>query len=142
MIDHLRRAVARVARTHDTVTILLLETVESTDASALQSLADSVQPLVREGDTLGLIGSHRLLLIVHGELACGLCLIERMADAVLHRCHLTLRAGVARWPEDGQGPAALLEAADLPLKASWHAYHSGLCPEKAREPNTPQPTHS
>jgi GGDEF domain-containing protein len=140
MMDHLRRAVARVAHSGEHVTILILEVEEAPEASALRSLAESIEPLLREGDILGFLGSHRLLLIVHGELPCSRCFIRTMADSVYDRCHLTLRAGVARWPEDGQAPAELLEAADLPLKASWRVDHSGLCPQNVYEPSSSQPS--
>jgi GGDEF domain-containing protein len=136
MMDQLRHALSRVARSRKTVTILILECQELGDDVSLRLLADTVQPLVRVGDTLGRVGWGRLLLLVQGELPCEACLIGRMAQVLREKTHLWLRAGVARWPEDGLLPTDLLTAADLVLKASWKAIHAPGCSSGASVPLT------
>jgi hypothetical protein len=132
MLDQLSRELSRMARSRQTVTILVFEVEESRDPATLRLLGETLSTVVRQDDLLGQLGLGRLLLIVHGPLPCALCLLRRAGETVYRRTRLTFRAGVARWPEDGAGPADLLEAADLVLKASWRApAHSGECPAPA-----------
>jgi len=127
MMHQIRHALSRVARTRKTVTLLILECQESVDEVPLRLLAKVVEPLVRVGDILGRIGPGRLLLLVQGDLPCAFCVIQRMGRAFHQDTHLSLRAGVARWPQDGLFPTDLLTAADLVLKASWTAIHAPGC---------------
>lgn len=127
MADQLRQAIARISRTCQKASILVLELEETHEDAALRSVAGAIGPLIRESDILGCIDRGRLLLIVHGDLPCALCLIQRMAQSVLQRTHLTLRAGVARWPEDGRIPSELLHSADVVLKACWNSCHTSDC---------------
>jgi GGDEF domain-containing protein len=138
MLDQLRHALARVARTRETVTILILELEGEKGDRALSLLAESTRPLVRASDILGRIGEGRLLLLVHGDLACPLCLGARVAGAHYDLTHLKLRFGTARWPQDGRVPADLLDAADLVLKASWNEHHGRPCPRTPSEASMPQ----
>jgi GGDEF domain-containing protein len=136
MLDHLRHALATVARSHQTVTIVIFELEEGTDDPGLCLLAETVRPLVREGDILGRISEGRLLLIGGGDIPCAFCLTSRVASSLYEHTHLRLEAGVARWPDDGRRSAELLYAADVVLKASWKGEHSPQCPQKAQTPVT------
>lgn len=127
MMHQLRHALARVSRTAERVTIVILETMEEGDDRALAALGAAARPYLRHEDILGRLGQGRLLLIVHGTLPCALCLVNRVAEMVFERTHRTVRAGVARWPEDGRVPADLIGAADLVLKASWNVGHAQEC---------------
>jgi GGDEF domain-containing protein len=128
MLDQLRHALARVARSRQTVTVVIFELEEETDDPGLRLLAETIRPLVREGDILGRLGAGQLLLIVHGDIPCAFCLSSRVSESLYERSHLRLLAGVARWPDDGKISAELLYAADLVLKASWQGRHSPDCP--------------
>jgi GGDEF domain-containing protein len=127
MLDQLRRALARVSRSGQTLSLLVFEVEGTREDAALRWAAGAIQSYIRESDVLGRVGQGRLLLIVHGDLPCALCLIQRMARSVLERTRLRLEAGVARWPEDGRLPSDLLHAADLVLKASWSVSHAMNC---------------
>jgi GGDEF domain-containing protein len=130
MLDQLRLSLARVARSRDSVTIVIFELDPPADDAGFCLLAQTIRPLVRESDILGRMSEEQLLLVVHGDLPCASCLTDRVADSVYGRTHLRLEAGVARWPEDGRISAELLYAADLVLKASWKAKHAPDCPRQ------------
>jgi GGDEF domain-containing protein len=134
MMHQIRHALSQVARSRKTVTLLILECQESGDDVSLRLLANTVEPLVRVGDILGRIGPGRLLVLIPGDLPCACCVLQRMGHAFHAKTHLSLRAGVARWPEDGLLPTDLLTAADLVLKATWTAFHASGCPASATVP--------
>ena len=128
MLDQIRQALARSARSREPVTLIILEPDRAGDDPTLCLLAESARPFVREGDALGRIGEGRLLLLAYGSLPCAVCLTERMSGSLYGRAHLKLKAGVARWPQDGRATSELLDAAGLVLKASWAWGHDDRCP--------------
>jgi GGDEF domain-containing protein len=128
MMELLHRSLGGARHSGRPLTVVVFEVDEAWDDSSIRGVAEAISSVIRGSDRLGRLFGGRLLLIAPGDLSCGLCFLDRAARAVRERTRLTLRAGIARWPEDGTLPADSIQATDLILKASWHPGHHMNCP--------------
>lgn len=84
----------------------------------LCDVAASLKSALRQSDVLGRHGGDEFILIDPADRASASGLLERAAEEVRKRTSLSLSSGIATWPEDGETPEALIEAADRKLGES------------------------
>ncbi|HXX95278.1 MAG TPA: GGDEF domain-containing protein [Planctomycetota bacterium] len=84
----------------------------------LRGAAGALASITRQGDVLGRYGGDEFLLVAYGDLPSAMNLAERANEAVKQRTGLSVSAGVARFPEDGVTPQALIDAADTLLAST------------------------
>jgi diguanylate cyclase (GGDEF)-like protein len=84
----------------------------------LRGAAGALASITRQGDVIGRYGGDEFLLVAYGDLSSVMSLAERANEAVRQRTGLSISAGVARYPEDGLNPQALIDAADTLLAST------------------------
>jgi diguanylate cyclase (GGDEF)-like protein len=84
----------------------------------LRGAATALAGITRQGDVIGRYGGDEFLLVAYGDLSSAMALADRANEAVKQRTGLSVSAGVARFPEDGVSPQALIDAADTLLAST------------------------
>jgi diguanylate cyclase (GGDEF)-like protein len=126
--DELQRAVHRAERSGHPFSVILFDLDKFKQVNderghgagdiVLRGAAGALQSVTRQGDALGRYGGDEFLLVAYGDLPEAMSLVSRACEAVRQRTGLTISAGIARFPDDGVGPAALIEAADTLLAST------------------------
>ena len=83
----------------------------------LCDVAAALKSALRQSDVLGRHGGDEFILVAPSDLDSAELLLERAELEVRNRTSLSLSAGIACWPEDGQTPDELIDAADRRLGA-------------------------
>lgn len=77
--------------------------------------ASALRSALRQSDVLGRHGGDEFILLDPADSASAARLVERAVEAVRKATALSLSAGIACWPEDGNTPDELIAAADRSL---------------------------
>jgi diguanylate cyclase (GGDEF)-like protein len=89
----------------------------------LCDVAAALKSALRQSDVLGRHGGDEFILIDPSGRPSATRLLERAEEEVRKSTSLSLSAGIACWPEDGQTPDELIDAADRRLGASKRQSH-------------------
>jgi diguanylate cyclase (GGDEF)-like protein len=89
----------------------------------LCDVASALRSALRQSDVLGRHGGDEFILLDPADGPSAARLLERAAEEVRKRTSLSLSAGIATWPEDGETPDELIDAADRKLGASKRRSH-------------------
>jgi diguanylate cyclase (GGDEF)-like protein len=98
----------------------------------LCDVAAALKSSLRQSDVLGRQGGDEFILIDPADRDAAARLLERAAEEVQKRTSLSLSAGIATWPEDGQTPVELIDAADRRLGDSKRRSHESRPVPRAR----------
>jgi diguanylate cyclase (GGDEF)-like protein len=132
--ERLDRALAQACRDEQTLTVIFLDLdrfklVNDTAGHAegdrlLQSVADELRSLAREGDTVGRVGGDEFILLIQGIAGAedAAAVAERILESfrrlrVLggHEFHITASLGVTMYPGGGEDSETLLRNADIAM---------------------------
>ena len=145
MLRVLELELARAARQGVEITLALFDIDDltgindadgrATGDDVLREVAAVVGESVRAIDTVARWGGDEFLVVAPG--AKGTTVAERIVDAVASRAtvadkHITVSAGIARFPADGSTPDELVQAAEAALRAA-QAAGPGTFAEAARD---------
>jgi diguanylate cyclase (GGDEF)-like protein len=121
-MDELEKAVQRGSRTRTPFSLAIFdldgfkrvndEQGHLAGDAILKRAARALGSVIRQGDVLGRYGGDEFILVAHGPLPETDVLVERAREVVRQETGLGVTAGVARFPEDGDTPAALIGSAD------------------------------
>jgi diguanylate cyclase (GGDEF)-like protein len=121
-LDDLEKSVMRSARTRTPFAVVIFdldgfkrindEQGHLAGDELLRRAAKGLLGVIRQGDVLGRYGGDEFILIAHGPLPEADVLAERARESVRSETGLGVTAGLARFPEDGETAAALIEKAD------------------------------
>ncbi len=89
----------------------------------LCDVAAALKSALRQSDVLGRHGGDEFILIGPADRSSAERLLERAKTEVRKRTSLSLSAGIASWPEDGETPDELIETADRKLGDSKRRSH-------------------
>jgi diguanylate cyclase (GGDEF)-like protein len=133
ILEELQKSIHRSERSHEPFWVVLFDLDQFKQVNdqrghgagdiVLRGAAGALSSITRQGDVLGRYGGDEFLLIAYGELPSAMDLAERANEAVQQRTGLSVSAGVARFPDDGMTPQALVEAADLLLAGTKRKRH-------------------
>jgi len=134
LIDRLSTALAQARRSGQTLAVLFLDLDglkivndtlgHATGDSVLRSVADQLQRLVREADTVAREGGDEFVLLLpaiaeaEDAVEAARRILERLREpTVLEEREFTITGsiGIALYPHDGAEPEALLRSADLAM---------------------------
>ena len=131
--DELQKAIHRAERSNQPFSLVLFDLDKFKQVNderghgagdiVLRAAAGALQSVTRQGDVLGRYGGDEFLLVAYGDLPEAMSLAERANDAVRQRTGLSVSAGVARFPEDGVSPEALIASADTLLVSTKRKRH-------------------
>jgi diguanylate cyclase (GGDEF)-like protein len=133
VLEELKNALHRARRSEAPLTVILIDLNgfkavnegqgHPAGDQVLRDVAEALRGLTRQSDTLGRYGGDEFLVVVAGDLDSTVSLLARAQEAVRLRAGLTFSAGIARWPEDGDTPEALIAAADSVLGRAKQKVH-------------------
>jgi diguanylate cyclase (GGDEF)-like protein len=89
----------------------------------LCDVASALKSALRQSDVLGRHGGDEFILLDPADRDSASRLLARAEEEVRKSTSLSLSAGIACWPEDGQTPDALIDAADRRLGARKRESH-------------------
>src|SRR6185295_8978715 len=132
--EELRHLLDRAQRTGDPISVVFFDLDHFKEVNqkeghrggdlVLKMVAEALQTVLRQGETLGRYGGDEFLLLVAADLPYASNLVERAVEAVKVWTRLSVSAGVARSRDDGTTAEELIAAADARLAKVQAVHHA------------------